>query len=453
MNAVSIRGDWVGQTIDGKFRLLAWLGGSGTSGVFVTELDGEASPRAAIKLISASAQAEDRLANWATHASLSHPHLVKVLYFGRAEVDGTALVYVVTELAEEILAQIIPERALTADETREMLGPVLEALSYLHGQGLVHGHLKPSNILVVENEVKLSADGLLTAGEPAAELLTNEIHNAPETAHDSVTPAADIWSLGISLVEALAQQQPIWDSGSDAEPIVPASVPKPFDAIANGCLRTNPSQRSTIADVRSLLQGKRGPVAVPPRPQQAPLPTVDSPSSARFPLIPLLVGLVLIVAVIVGLAIHSHGSDKGSSSGSQTGPVQSETAQPQQPAAQPGSPADAAPPAPAPQSGGTAKGSVANRVLPDVPSSASNTIHGKVGVAVRVNVDASGTVTDAEMQTAGPSKYFARLALESARNWKFTAPEKDGRAVASTWILHYEFRRDGVDVNPVESTP
>src|ERR1700752_1286859 len=158
MNAVSIRGDWVGQVIDGRFSLLEWLGGSGTSSTFVTELDGPGSQRAAIKLFSAPAQAEDRLSTWTATTSLSHVHLVRILHFGRAEVDGIRLVYIVTELAEEVLSQIIPERPLTAEEVRQMLEPVLDALSYLHANGYVHGHLKPSNILVVENEVKLSAD-------------------------------------------------------------------------------------------------------------------------------------------------------------------------------------------------------------------------------------------------------------------------------------------------------
>jgi serine/threonine protein kinase len=145
MNAVSIRGDWVGQVIDGRFPLLEWLGGSGTSGVFVTEIDG--STKAAIKLIPASARAEDRLANWALAASLSHRHLIRVFHFGRAQVGDVALVYIVTELAEEVLSQIIPERALSADEAREMLNPVLKGLAYLHASGFVHGHLKPSNTI------------------------------------------------------------------------------------------------------------------------------------------------------------------------------------------------------------------------------------------------------------------------------------------------------------------
>ena len=236
MNAVSIRGDWVGRVIDGRFSLLEWLGGSGTSSTFVTELDGPGSRRAGIKLFSAPAQAEDRLSTWTATASLSHVHLVRILHFGRAEVDGIPLVYVVTELAEEVLSQIIPERPLTSEEARQMLEPVLDALSYLHANGLVHGHLKPSNILVVENEVKLSADGAIASGKPALGFNSGDVHNAPETATEPVAPAADMWSLGVTVVEALTQQLPVWDSAGETDPVLPATLPKPFDEIARKCL-------------------------------------------------------------------------------------------------------------------------------------------------------------------------------------------------------------------------
>ena len=51
------------------------------------------------------------------------------------------------EATEEDLSQILPQRRLTPEEAREMLGPVLDALSYLHGKGFAHGAIKPANIM------------------------------------------------------------------------------------------------------------------------------------------------------------------------------------------------------------------------------------------------------------------------------------------------------------------
>ncbi|HEY2470815.1 MAG TPA: TonB family protein [Terracidiphilus sp.] len=456
MNAVSIRGDWVGRKIDGRFPLIAWLGGSGSTGVFLTEItdlphgaDGSPStsePRkAAIKLIAASPQAEDQLATWTRTAALSHPHLVRILHSSHATIDGAQIVYVVTELADEVLAQIIPERALTADETREMLGPILDALAYVHSSRYIHGHLKPSNILVVDNEVKLSSDALLIAGMTAQEVFSNDLHNAPEIASEPLTPAADVWSLGVTLVEALTQQLPIWDAATDSEADVPGTLPSPFSEIVDKCLHADPARRCTLDEIRAILDGKSRPAnqfrtaPVSHAPERS--HNLAEPSAPpKVPLVPLIVGFILLIAIIIGLAMRSHKTDSA--------PMQTETAQ----QAPPAEPESHATPQQLP-SGGTGAAEVIDRAMPDVPRAASNTIHGKIPVVVRVTVNETGSVSNAELTSPGPSAYFARLALESARNWKFKPAQRNGKPAASTWMLHYEFRRDGTDVKPAQSAP
>ena len=459
MNAVSIRGDWVGRTIDRRFPLIAWLGGSGTSGIFLTEIDGtsktqattDGSPsgsgplKAAIKLMPASAQAEDRFAIWTAAASLSHPHLVRILRSGRAEIDGGGVVYVVTELAEEVLAQILPERPLTPEETREMLGPVLDALTYLHSKGYVHGHLKPSNILVVEDEVKLSSDGLILAGSTSHEALSNDLHNAPETASRPVTPAADTWSLGVTLVETLTQDLPIWDAATDTEAVLPTSLPTPFAEIVRECLHANPARRCTLNDIRAMLEGKPRPTAAPPavHVRHPPHRLVEKAVPAKIPLVPLIIGFILLVAIIIALALRSHKTHAA--------PLQTENTI-QAPTAVPG-PMTGPKTVPEPSTGGSENGAALNRAVPDVPRVASNTIQGRIGVTVRLTVDPTGAISNAEFASRGSSAYFARLALESARKWTFKPPIQKGRPVASTWLLHYEFRRDGTDVTPEQTAP
>jgi len=72
--------------------------------------------------------------------------------------------------------------------------------------------------------------------------------------------------------------------------------------------------------------------------------------------------------------------------------------------------------------------------MPKVPQSARNSIQGKVSVSVKAQVDPRGNVTDVELDSPGPSKYFADLALKAVRQWKF-APKK------SEWIIRFQFRR------------
>jgi len=134
-------GDWKtreGQVVGGKFSLRQWLGGSEHSAVFLTQQPGQPSANAAIKLIAADGAVADRqLSRWRAAAQLSHPHLMRIYEAGRCRVDGTPLLYVVMEYAEEDLSQILPQRPLAPSEVTDLLPPVLDALSYLHGQGFV----------------------------------------------------------------------------------------------------------------------------------------------------------------------------------------------------------------------------------------------------------------------------------------------------------------------------
>src|SRR5579871_6504109 len=120
---------WEGRIVDGKFPLRQWLGGSDHSVVFVTERPGQPPQRAAIKLIP-EFDAQRQLARWRTAAQLSDPHLVRVFEAGRCQIDGSELLYVVMEPAEEDLSQILPQRALTSGEVTAMLPPLLSGLSY-----------------------------------------------------------------------------------------------------------------------------------------------------------------------------------------------------------------------------------------------------------------------------------------------------------------------------------
>ena len=164
MNAAEIRGDWVGRVIDGRFPLLQRLGGSTAAAVFLTELS-EGSRKAVIKLIPADAEdASTRAIAWDAASALSHPNLAQVHAHGRCEIDSVPLLYVVSEFADEVLAEILKERPLSLPEAREMFGPALDALSYLHSKGLVHSRLKPSNIMASGDRLKLSTDGLSLPG-------------------------------------------------------------------------------------------------------------------------------------------------------------------------------------------------------------------------------------------------------------------------------------------------
>lgn len=457
MSTSVIRSDWAGQVVDGRFPLLQWLGGSESSGVFLTELSGDPPQKAAIKLIPADAgEAKGLVAGWAAAAGLSHAHLMHLFRTGRSRIDNTDILYVVTEYADENLGEIIPQRPLTPAETRDMLDPVLDALAYLHAKGFVHGHVKPSNLMGVDNQLKLSSDRLYLAGQFWEHFPAPGVYDAPETATQMST-AADSWSLGVTLVEALTQQPPRWDKATGADPVVPESMPQPFAEIARECLRRDPSRRWTIDQVKARLASRPGGRAVGRVAAGAEFSgrrfsaaqETDKPASRKIP-VPTIVAAVaaLLVAIaVVRFTIHkSMPAETAVTTAPGPAAAQNPPAEPEP--AQPSPPQSPIPTHPAPRRlavKATPNGAVVERVMPNVPAKASATIHGTVRVAVRVAADANGNVSNATLASPGPSHYFADLALEASRHWKFKPAQGP-----SSWILHYEFRQSGVEVAPVQ---
>jgi TonB family protein len=84
---------------------------------------------------------------------------------------------------------------------------------------------------------------------------------------------------------------------------------------------------------------------------------------------------------------------------------------------------------------------VVKQVLPAVPAKARNTIRGKVTLNIRVGVDNSGSVVDVKNESPASSRFFANLALQAARQWKF-APANPNPGHSREWILRFRFVRD-----------
>ena len=244
-----------GQVVNGEFYLREYLGGTDHSAVFLTELGLPGARRAAIKLIPAdSANAELYLSRLMRAAKLSHPHLMKLYQVGRCQLGPRKQLYIVMEYAEEELSQILPERPLTPTEARQMLEPVLDVLAYLHGEGFVHGHIKPANILVVDDQIRISCDGLYPLNDPSGVLEKAGSYDPPEASSGKVSPAWDVWALGITLAEALTQHIPIREKTEQGATVVSETLPPPFLDLISHCLHPDPQRRSTLADIAMRLK-------------------------------------------------------------------------------------------------------------------------------------------------------------------------------------------------------
>lgn len=495
---------WEGQIVGGEFSLRQYLGGSDHSAVYLTEAGGPTPQKAAIKLVAADpGTAELQISRWNLALKLSHPHLLRILHMGCCQLGGTDLLYLVMEYADEDLSQLLPYRVLTPSEAREMLMPVLSALGYIHAQGFVHGRMKPANILAREDQIRISSDSLYHLDEWGGRLVKPSLYDPPETASGGITPAGDVWSLGMTLAEALTQRLLAWETAGQADPALPDTLPEPFLGIARQCLRRDPQKRPAVAEIAARLQpaaaARPAPIVPPPavRARTIPAPVKKTPAPPRPPatlprqpgigsrtVVVGVVGVFLVLVAVFGWTkLFQRRAEFQRPASAASEPSPEETAAPSK--AQPKSALKAAPgakktaqqsaknlanekqspvrSAPSPAAlksetphtppAGFVPGEILEQVLPEVSQRATDTIHGTVRVSVRVRVDPAGNVAGVDFDSPGPSKYFADQALTAARRWEFVPAKVNGQYVATEWVLRFHYTQAGTKVFPVEATP
>jgi len=270
MQATSWR-DFEGKTVDGKYYLQRLIGTGSFGAVFVADevVADRLIRQVAVKLIEPDgADSEEQFAELIAAANLDHPALLRCIAPGQAEIEGSLLLSLVTELAQESLADRLAEGPLAAAEIQRLAETLGSALAYLHSQPrpLVHRDVKPGNILRVGENWKLGDFGLLRAmpesGVGFGELrVGTPAYAPPESYMGGLSPAWDVWSFGTLLYECLVGRLPFSATTpqqfriavASQEPHWPDTLPAPFDAILRGCLRRDPTQRWTIAQVLEAL--------------------------------------------------------------------------------------------------------------------------------------------------------------------------------------------------------
>ncbi len=360
---------------------------------------------------------------------------------GRCQLGGQHFIFVVMEYAEQTLAQILPNRPLTSDEVRELLLPALDALDFLHRKNLVHGQLKPPNFLVVEDQLKLASDNIRPAGPPSARSAGSSVYDPPEAKDGSLSAAGDIWGLGVVIVEALTQSPPGWADQAAGTVSVPAALPATYVDIVRRCLSRNRAGRPSIGELEAQIKAaQQASVVSPARAllREAPAATARKLPKARWLAAGVAGSLVIAAAIWIGLRA-SQGHPKSQQPATATADAARDFSQP------------AAPPAAAaqnPQTSMSTPSPVLHQEIPDIPRSARESIRGNIKVTVRVSVDRAGNVVGATLEDRGSSKYFARLATEAARKWKFVAAQDQP---SRAWRLRFEFTRGGAAAHALVS--
>jgi len=181
---------------------------------------------------------ESRLA-----ARLDHPHVVPV--FDAREEDGELIVAMRLIGGADLRKRIEATGPLPAPEAIELLGQVADALDAAHAAGIVHRDVKPHNILLEGERAYLTDFGLAKAlgdsgvAEGGSVVGTVEYMSPEQWRGGRVGPAADIYSLGCVLYEALTGIVPYARREGEAEPRMPAGL----DAVIERAVAKDPADR------------------------------------------------------------------------------------------------------------------------------------------------------------------------------------------------------------------
>ena len=182
---------------------------------------------------------ESRLA-----ASLDHPAVVPV--FDSREVDGELLVAMRLVAGGDLRRLLDREGPLPPARAIALLGQVGEALDAAHTAGIVHRDVKPHNVLVEGDRAFLTDFGLAKAldesgaqASAASVVGTAEYMSPEQWAGRAVGPAADVYSLGCVLYEALTGIAPFGRKAAESEPEMPAGL----DAVIERAVAKDPADR------------------------------------------------------------------------------------------------------------------------------------------------------------------------------------------------------------------
>lgn len=148
-----------GVSLAGEYALEKWLGSDGSGAFFLTAI-GEEQRQAVIKLVADEASNEQQLAWWQRTMRLAHPNLLALLDCGRTETANGPFLYAVFDYPDDNVASALGRGPLSETEARDVLSAVVDALRYIHSEGMVHGAIDTEHIVAVGDRIQLSSDTL-----------------------------------------------------------------------------------------------------------------------------------------------------------------------------------------------------------------------------------------------------------------------------------------------------
>ncbi|MBF8188096.1 protein kinase [Nonomuraea sp. K274] len=279
-----------GTTLNDRYVLAGRLGGGGMGEVWRAD-DTVLGRAVAVKVLTPALTDNPsftrRFQNEArAMATLGHPGVVDVYDYGTSEVDGRQVSFLVMEYVQgESLDRLLRRGPLGPALTMRLVAETADALAAAHAQGIVHRDVKPANLMIRPNgTVALTDFGIahsVSAGHLTATgtMLCSAGYCAPEMAADSdVTPAVDIYALGVVAYECLTGKLPfqgdtpvqiIFKHLNSPVPALPADVPPGPRQVVTRALEKTPDRRwPTAAQMADAARKAMASPGTPPAPRR-----------------------------------------------------------------------------------------------------------------------------------------------------------------------------------------
>ena len=225
----------------------------------------------AIKVLRTHAVTEHDRARFREEAmllgSLQHPGLVGVLDAGLSDDD---VPYLVMDLVDgDSLATLLHGSKVPGHRVARLGADLADVLAYVHQRDIVHRDIKPSNILIGRDGVVRLADfgiarmlGDTTGHTATGTTIGTAAYIAPEQVRgEAVTPASDMYSLGLVFLEALTGRRAYTGSPMEAAlarlhtaPLIPTSLPTGWPGLLARMTDVDASARPTAAQVAQVLR-------------------------------------------------------------------------------------------------------------------------------------------------------------------------------------------------------
>jgi hypothetical protein len=252
-----------------RYRPLKPLGSGGSGSVWLVR-DEQTGLDLALKIIAREGKAAARAEREAQAAArLRHPSCLRAYAFAR----DPRHVYIAYEYVPgRTFREAIRAGDLDDASAIEACAEICDALAHAHAEGILHRDVKPSNVLLGAGPAKLLDFGLAQMAD--AETLTAHgdvpgtlAYIAPERlAGEESTGAADVWSLGVMLWEALAGRHPFWhtsmletaraiEAGAPSLETLRPDLPKALVALVDSALSLDPARRPKAAHLAAGLRG------------------------------------------------------------------------------------------------------------------------------------------------------------------------------------------------------